>query len=113
MRTLTAALAFLILSGCNGASPPVLSSLDSMGVATMHVLEWADAHGLEPAVIIEATKAIAEKDYKTAVPLLSRVVDKSIAAGDVPSQDVQAFLLLAQEIVAVEGLQDGLRAVSQ
>lgn len=113
MRTLTAALAFLILTSCSAAEQArVLTAADSMATATLHVLEWAKAHGIDAATVVEATRAVAAKDYKTAVPLLVGIVDASIKAGDVPDQDVQAFVLLAEQIVAVEALQEGMRAVS-
>jgi hypothetical protein len=113
VKQLTAALAFLILTSCSAADQArVLTAADSMATATLHVLEWAKAHGIDAATVVEAAHAVAMKDYKTAVPLLAGIVDASIKAGDVPDQDVQAFILLAEQIVAAQALEDGTKAIS-
>lgn len=95
------------------AGIPVLSQVDSIGIATAHVLGWCNEHGIDADTAARATKAIHEQDYKTAVPILAQVVDASIKAGDIPDKDVQAFIRLAEQIVAVEAMQDAMRAVSR
>ena len=104
---------FLLAAGCSPAqTAKVLSQAEATESAATHVLAWAMQHGLSPADIAMVAKAIETKDYESAVPALAKFVDASIAAGDIPDADTQAFLRLAEQVVAVEAIQNGTRALS-
>lgn len=104
-----------IASACTPAARakvlPVLSAVDAVGVTVANALGWCQDHGVDETTLSRARRAAEHRDYGEAVAIARHLLDVSAKAGvDVPTELV-ASLTLAQQILDVQGLQAGMRAL--
>ncbi len=99
---------------CSSLAPgiPVLSTVDAIGRGVAHVVGWCEERGVEPATVASAKQAVADRDYRLALDLISRAVTASRKAGDPIPEDVEVTLRLAEGALAAQAIQDGMRALS-
>lgn len=94
------------------AEVPVLAQVDAIGRVIAQAVGWCEVHGATPDTVVEAKKAIADKDLPTAVDVVRKMLIASAKAGVPVPADVVALVETAEGAMAAEGIQDGMRALS-
>ena len=92
---------------------PQLSVPDSLGHGLAQVLDWCDDAGGDTSKRELARRALEDRDYAAAFGLASQVIRELRGAGARVPKQIEVVLRLAEGALASEGLQDGMRALSE
>lgn len=104
-----------LLSGCTPTqrSLPVLSQVDAIGATLAQAVGWCADHGATPENVLQAHKAIADKDPGAAVDVVRKMLEASAKAGEPVPPEVVALVQTAEGALAAQAIQDGMQAVSR
>jgi|GEM_PF-6219371 len=91
---------------------PVLSQVDAIGSTVAQAIAWCEDHGAEPADVLEALKAVSEKDPGTAAVVAHRILSKMSAKGVPIPPEIVALVQTAEGALAAQAIQDGMTRLS-
>ena len=106
-----AMLAFVAVYACGCATHgvPHMTTADALHVAAGEVLDWCED---ENANVRKAREALERQDYTMAFELMSIAVDELRSRGEPVPREVEAWLRVSEQAVAVQVIQDAMRALS-
>lgn len=116
-------LTALLVAGCGSSActpaeraafgVPVLSQVDAIGATIAEAVGWCADHGATPDNVLEARKAIADKDPGAAVDVVRKMLEASAKAGEPVPPEVVALVQTAEGALAAQAIQEGMSAVSK
>lgn len=90
----------------------VLTTADAIGRGLSQVVAWCRANGVDAQLVANAERAIADKDYHSAIVITESIVAKArVNSADIP-EAMEVTLRLAEGAIASESIAAGMRALS-
>lgn len=84
---------------------PVVSQIDSVGMAVAHVMQWCQANGVDSSLVDEAQKAIDDRDVYAADQVVRKMLAALAAAGHPVPPEMVAVLQTAEQAAAAQGVE--------
>lgn len=118
MKRIVLFLTVLSLTGCGASlqdiqakALPILTQAQAIALQVQDVLAYADEHGVDADSIKSAAKLLADGRPGEAVDILYKGLEFAASKGADIDPTKLAAVKLIRDLMAVQSLQDGLRAV--